>query len=680
MNYNKDELLESWLYYQEQGWNTMPLIRHKDKSKNKWLSKQPSPDHKWTLEEMHQYIFSKGVNAILAKHDGLVAIDLDDKQYADTWLEQILSKYPDCLSVTQSGSGYHIVYAANSDIVNTHFGPPSGNGLHVGADILIAPIVNGYHKGKGVYIPRSYHPDMDNGTINILQRETAPFIMMPESLKQIKEIIEASYPTITPQQPHQIFAGRNDRLFKKTLKAACNKDPEAIIQAIDEAQATGLSTEEIDKTVNSSLGYAKDNELWNGRYLWKLNGATEEYLEDLFTNKLNVQFRLNVRTRNKEIKYLDEPWTPYERDVVHRIRVLITRKCYHVKSFHNTTAFDNATLPSMEQIETAMAHFWSKFTYDPFLEYLENLPAWDGKCRYEELFAECFDLIKGDYLTELARMMMVSIATTQTRELYVDFKLTPVLISTEQTEGKSMFIRKLLPAEENGDPSLGHCDNVDLMGNKKEIYEALHGKILCEAPEIAGLGKKDLDKIKAVLHTRNANIRWSYDRSTSHVDLRAQVIATANDEGHGVLVPDGTGHSRWAPIIIDKVDPGRIRAWLDNNIDQLWAQAYKDSKVFPEHKEVYFYFSKELDKERERIARSVELNINKDLDLMLEDILKNEIDKDHFKLDELYVDVDGHRRNFGVKMNILTARLRALGCERVRTFAMGNCWTNAFRS
>lgn len=181
-----------------------------------------------------------------------------------------------------------------------------------------------------------------------------------------------------------------------------------------------------------------------------------------------------------------------------------------------------------------------KCELDPFVEYLESLPPWDGveRCRFQ--LATAFGA-EGE-LAEWASLYVFLGAVQRAYSPGCKLDEIPVLIG-EQGIGKSAFLRACLPDDASG----WFADGLHLADKPKERAEALLGRVIVEAAEMAGSTRADLESLKAFLTRQDdGSVRLSYRRNPEVMLRRCIIVGTSNTDD--CLPNDPTGNRRFVPI------------------------------------------------------------------------------------------------------------------------------------
>ena len=206
---------------------------------------------------------------------------------------------------------------------------------------------------------------------------------------------------------------------------------------------------------------------------------------------------------------------------------------------------------------------------DPFKDWLEARPRWDGEDRLDFWLGHIFTVgdIHEDLLSWASRsvLMGVVLRTDHPGEKHDEM----VVLVGPQGIGKSTAWAWLLPGEPQR--SLWFSDGLSFHDDQKAKAEALQGMVLVEASEMTGSTKAEVETIKKFLSRTNDNIRLTYRRDPSPLLRRCMIVGTTNDPR--CLPNDSSGNRRFLPVPCTDGDPADTRAYLDEQRDQLWAEA-----------------------------------------------------------------------------------------------------------
>ena len=206
---------------------------------------------------------------------------------------------------------------------------------------------------------------------------------------------------------------------------------------------------------------------------------------------------------------------------------------------------------------------------DPVQDWLSELPTWDGVERIPTMFVDALGAEDSDLNHEIARAFFVA-AIKRTFEPACQHDWIPVLIG-DQGGGKTTLCRELAPSEFTDWFSRAPDMDTDTQRQSETIGNAW----LVEFPE---LSVGNWRKAKSYIDETHDRYRRPYAHAAEIFPRRWVGIATANDEGEGVLPDDFTGNRRYYAIKVNTPGETReaqsqhVREYLDKNRLQLWAE------------------------------------------------------------------------------------------------------------
>ena len=209
---------------------------------------------------------------------------------------------------------------------------------------------------------------------------------------------------------------------------------------------------------------------------------------------------------------------------------------------------------------------------DPLIDWLENLPDWDGEDRLRGLLNVLFD-VPHDHLSLWASRYLVCGVIQRTYEPGCKLDEIPVLIGPQDI-GKSALLRAILPPEM---PDL-FGDSLEWDAPEKTKVEATLGKAIVEVSEMAGRRRAEIEQIKAFISRQDdGGVRLAYATNPEPLPRRFILVATTNNESD--LPNDPSGNRRFVPIPAAANIKGRVEEFIDRHRAQLWAEGlaeYRD--------------------------------------------------------------------------------------------------------
>ncbi|WP_419166414.1 VapE domain-containing protein [Candidatus Palauibacter sp.] len=298
-----------------------------------------------------------------------------------------------------------------------------------------------------------------------------------------------------------------------------------------------------------------------------LHAATFPYKDaaalEAALDRLAVEIRYNVRGGRGEMRRDGGDW----REMTDRSTADLRREI--AATFEYKVAKGSAPLHFGQQ----SWDLWTNALFhhaevDPFREWLEARPQWDGVRRIRQWLADVFDLeAEADPLAKWTASFIFLGPVERAYRPGAKLDEMPVLIGSQGC-GKSTALRLALPPEHPA----WFADGLHLAASPKERAEALLGRVIVEAAEMAGSTRAELESLKSFLsRTDDGSVRLAYRRNPETMLRRSVIVGTSNDPA--CLPNDATGLRRFVPVVIAGGDPAALRAYLAGNRDQLWAEA-----------------------------------------------------------------------------------------------------------
>lgn len=315
------------------------------------------------------------------------------------------------------------------------------------------------------------------------------------------------------------------------------------VKQIESAHATVASSDAVKNEANADL---------SGPLEWKFNADGETKKKCLHNYKVAAQ-ELGVMIRKDTFNscYLIDGLGKFDGrltdEAVTRVRVLMEDK------------FGLAA--GKEAMHDALSDFGEDNRFHPVADYLDGL-TWDGKARLDTWMTRYLGVDQNDYTKAIGALIMVA-AVRRIRRPGCKFDEMVVMEGAQGT-GKSSALRTLAV---NAD---WFADELPLGGDGKQVMEAIGGKWIIEAAELAGMGRKSSEHLKAMLSRSFDKGRAAYGRISEQRDRQCVFFATHNpDKGANQYLMDQTGNRRFWPVECGKID----LEGLKRDRDQLWAEA-----------------------------------------------------------------------------------------------------------
>jgi len=265
---------------------------------------------------------------------------------------------------------------------------------------------------------------------------------------------------------------------------------------------------------------------------------TEIEKVEIYLNK-NFEFRKNVVTQKTEMRVKSGEWT---------------------RMNDNTIYCDFQRKKIKFTFDKLKALLRSDFVpeFDPFLEYFNSLPSWDGVDYVQQLA----DHIKGPDPQWFALMLLKHLVRAVKCAIEPGYynRIVFTLVSEEQEIGKSYFIRYLNPF------GLDYYSEEFLRDDKDSQFR-LSENFLYNLEELDTLNKMDIGKLKAMISKQGVNERVPYEAQKIALPRRCTFFGSTNRSEF--LLDDR--NTRWMVFNVTDFD----RAYSTKiNVQDVWAQVW----------------------------------------------------------------------------------------------------------
>ena len=225
------------------------------------------------------------------------------------------------------------------------------------------------------------------------------------------------------------------------------------------------------------------------------------------------------------------------------------------------------------------AHHSDKCKGDPFQQFYQGLPVWDGVSRIDG-FIDRFFSVDQDYL-QVSRwasrfLFLGPIHRAENPGAKLD---TAPILAGDSHLGKSTIIHLIFPEAYRTDWFTDDFSLISRDSGKDQIESTL-GSVIVEISEMVGYRKADIDTLKAMLSRRVDKKRLAYRRDVDKIPRRFIFVGTSNDMN---CIPNDPSNAlkRRLPVI-PVYSRGMKLADLKSGIneirDQLWAEAWSRFK------------------------------------------------------------------------------------------------------
>lgn len=300
---------------------------------------------------------------------------------------------------------------------------------------------------------------------------------------------------------------------------------------------------------------------------------------------LGYEFRWNIRAKRVEARSdtMDgwESWRPSNDRIEAHARVIALPTNYSMPVVRNHEDTTKPYRVSKAMWEEYMLAHCLENAFDPFLEYLQSLPEWDGKKRLESLLTDWLgapDTKLNRFASKQVPVAACVYALAGERD-WVKLDEAP-LLQGEGGIGKSSLWKFMVQFVDK----TWFNDKLKLSDSSKEWAEKLQSRVMAEIPEMVGASRADIATIKMLLTAEDdGGDRLAYARRPEEQPRRAALYSTSNpwhclpnDEAlwrRFIVVECGTV-KKWKPKKL-----GAIKRHVRKNLKQLWAEAFHLAKT-----------------------------------------------------------------------------------------------------
>ena len=292
--------------------------------------------------------------------------------------------------------------------------------------------------------------------------------------------------------------------------------------------------------------------------------------------RLYIQVRLNERSAWPEFRRGTGPWEIPDDAYSAALREEVAERFRYVSEHRGEAVPMRFGKDGWWEAIYALVH---ERRVDPFVEWLDALPGWDGTSRLDTWLEQCWHFPSGVDSGQTTPLPLVRWAAQHLllgaiwRAQFPGCKLDEmvVLVGPGGT-GKSTAMPFLFPPEYRRD---WFSDQFDFLEKRQARTESLLGSVIVEASEMAGSTRAENATVKAFLSGTFDRVRLAYRRDPQVLPRRCILVGTGD---HDDVLPNDPNLRRFVVVRVQARGTAaetvaRVRQFLDVNREQLWAEA-----------------------------------------------------------------------------------------------------------
>ena len=233
-----------------------------------------------------------------------------------------------------------------------------------------------------------------------------------------------------------------------------------------------------------------------------------------------AQFRHNIVTGKLEYKSLQMPAYKEVDD-------------YTLNTMSVELAERNIKCGPSELKDILMSRLSPRF--NPFTDFIVNLPPWDGKKDYIEELASTVQTSNQQLWLKVFKKWIVAMVASVLKDEVINH--TALILSGIQGLGKSTWLQKLIPEQLQQ-----YCYSGTIRIGDKDTLVLLSEKMLIIIDELAYLNHRQLNELKEIITKKDVQLRRAYGRFTERMPRRASFAGSVNDKE---VLTDTTGSRRF---------------------------------------------------------------------------------------------------------------------------------------
>ena len=208
----------------------------------------------------------------------------------------------------------------------------------------------------------------------------------------------------------------------------------------------------------------------------------------------------------------------------------------------------------------------NKNHFDSGLDFLTNLPEWDGKNRWEDLAKNLHISTENGWIW--CQALFVGIVRRLKHTDGIDHKFIHILHSYKEDLNKNEFFKLITPSKEK------FIEHLDITDKPSEIYKNIKNKSIVLFDEILGNSDKQDRLLNNLLDLSEVSYRSLYENLPTTYSLRCVFCSTTE---HNDILQVDAGIKKF---LITSIEKSINIDYVKENLSQFYAQALEEENSY----------------------------------------------------------------------------------------------------
>ncbi|NDK57693.1 VapE domain-containing protein [Pontibacter fetidus] len=197
-------------------------------------------------------------------------------------------------------------------------------------------------------------------------------------------------------------------------------------------------------------------------------------------------------------------------------------------------------------------------SYDPFVEYFDRLPAWDGETDHIQMLADGVKTHNAEFWSLCLRRWLIALAGSLVDTETVNHQV--LVFSGPQGIGKTTWVNNLVPAELKQ-----YYFSGTINPDNKDTYSFMADCMLINMDELENLNRTQIGSLKACITQSQIKVRRPFRRNPEMLIRKASFAGSVN---HKKFLNDPTGSRRFLCFEVTQFQQEHVVT-----IEQVYSQA-----------------------------------------------------------------------------------------------------------